>query len=198
MPGNSPTPMTAMDSFREDSRAETISLEEVRAQVKAMEEEHRRNGIKLSGRIIHLCHYLPVVATLNNSHSPPQGLSTPPLDAVDLDKRTWTLSPRYGHSAMISGIRSLTATHEEIIIGWTGDIQNAVGVQVPSASISAEDKKELEQMLKIYCPEKGDEKLCYIPVWLDDDVAHGHYDGYSKQGGSPFFFSSMTYCRQTV
>ena len=34
------------------------------------------------------------------------------------------MSNRQGHTAMISGIRSLSATHEQIIIGWTGDIES--------------------------------------------------------------------------
>jgi hypothetical protein len=36
----------------------------------------------------------------------------------------WSLSGRQGHTAMTSGIRSLSATHEQFIIGWTGDIES--------------------------------------------------------------------------
>ncbi|KAG6808923.1 hypothetical protein H0H92_002351, partial [Tricholoma furcatifolium] len=32
-----------------------------------------------------------------------------------------------------------------------------------------------------------DRKITYVPVWLDDKVAHGHYDGYCKQTLWPLF-----------
>ncbi|RDB27027.1 Alpha,alpha-trehalose-phosphate synthase [UDP-forming] A [Hypsizygus marmoreus] len=47
----------------------------------------------------------------------------PPRTArTDTAPPAWTLAPRYGHAAMISGIESLSSTHEQLIIGWTGDI----------------------------------------------------------------------------
>jgi trehalose 6-phosphate synthase/phosphatase len=47
--------------------------------------------------------------------------------------------------------------------------------------------------LKDYHPKESDpdderdRKTKYIPVWLDDKVAHGHYDGYCKQTLWPLF-----------
>ncbi|KAF9031659.1 trehalose 6-phosphate phosphatase [Hymenopellis radicata] len=203
-----------MDSFTEPyTRAgDDISLDEVRKQVSALEEQHRSNGIPLSGRIIHVCHYLPVVAALNSRAgvlSPP---ATPPvkpsevpasptsdephhdtlLDAATKTSSVWTLSPRYGHAAMISGIRSLSATHEQLIVGWTGDIASPVpNENIPTHTVSESDKAALDEALSTYQPKESDpdddKKTSYVPVWLDDKVAHGHYDGYCKQILWPLF-----------
>lgn len=89
---------------------------------------------------------------------------------------------------MISGIRSLSATHEQVIIGWTGDILYAgPNEKIPTNAITAEDRIVYEDALKSYTPKESDpdddRKTTYVPVWLDDKVAHGHYDGYCKQSG---------------
>ncbi|KAJ6504035.1 trehalose-6-phosphate phosphatase [Mycena vulgaris] len=198
-----------MDSFSEPYTrlGDDISLEEVRQQVRALEADHRAAGIPLSGRVLHVCHYLPVAATLNSTPgvlSPP---ATPPVKPSDApmtppsehsevaptsESAIWTLVPRYGHAAMISGIRSLAATHEQLIIGWTGDIQSTVpGEHVSSESVSEVDRAALEDALKTYQPKESDpdddRKTVYVPVWLDDQVAHGHYDGYCKQTLWPLF-----------
>ncbi|KAF7360645.1 Trehalose-6-phosphate phosphatase [Mycena venus] len=176
-----------MDSFAEPYTrlGDDISLDEVRAQVRALEADHRAAGIPLSGRVLHVCHYLPVTATLNRASgvlSPP---ATPPVaikvNGGDGDgDAVWTLVPRYGHAAMISGIRSLAATHEQLIIGWTGDIQAATpNAQGEQDALSTYQPKESD-------PD-DDRKTTYVPVWLDDGVAHGHYDGYCKQTLWPLF-----------
>ncbi|KAJ7193542.1 trehalose 6-phosphate phosphatase [Mycena pura] len=195
-----------MDSFAEPYTrfGDDISLDEVRQQVRALEADHRAAGIPLSGRVLHVCHYLPVTATLNASSgvlSPP---ATPPASDVPLtppaeplpvlssDSAVWTLGMRYGHAALISGIRSLAATHEQLIIGWTGDIQSTVpGERVGIDTVSHDDRAALEEALKTYQPKESDpdddRKTVYVPVWLDDKVAHGHYDGYCKQTLWPLF-----------
>ena len=93
---------------------------------------------------------------------------------------------------MISGIRSLSQAHEQLIVGWTGDVQSPSGVdKIPFDTISQQERIDFESALKEYeprAPDADDEKdqmTKYIPVWLDDKVAHGHYDGYCKQ--SPYF-----------
>jgi len=136
-----------MDSFHEPRRvSEPIKLEDLAAEVLARTNEYHAKGIPLSGRIIHVCHYLPIVATLHASSrpgilspppTPPQpAANIPPLfsdsaapPASDHDPEgalspRWSLSARQGHAAMISGIRSLSATHEQFVIGWIGDIES--------------------------------------------------------------------------
>jgi trehalose 6-phosphate synthase/phosphatase len=93
---------------------------------------------------------------------------------------------------MISGIRSLAATHEQFIIGWTGDIQSPTpGERIPADLVSDADKAALDEALKTFQPREADpdddKKTTYVPVWLDDNVAHGHYDGYCKQILWPLF-----------
>jgi trehalose 6-phosphate synthase/phosphatase len=95
---------------------------------------------------------------------------------------------------MISGIRSLEAPGEQLIIGWTGDIQNAHQPEatVPLSSISEEDRLALENSLRTYQPQEADpddeRKTTYIPVWVDAKDARGHYEGYCKES-TPFCLS---------
>ncbi|KAL7277126.1 hypothetical protein ACG7TL_008971 [Trametes sanguinea] len=226
-----------MDSFAEPRKPidNSISLADVRAQVHKLEEDLRDKNIPVSGRIIQVCHYLPVTCAFARRPRPeeiPSPPATPPAKAADippsptepqpgdsslpapkdaaLDKARpqWSLAVRYGHSAMVSGIDSLATTHEQIVIGWTGDIQASSPAEPPVASavtsdpsglptskvatssLTDEDKKELESMLEEYRsrdePENG-KKIHYVPVWLDDKDAHGHYDGYCKQTLWPLF-----------
>ena len=199
-----PTP-PFMDTFSEPytRQGDDVSIDKVREQIKLLEEDHAGKGIPLSGRIIHVCHYLPITATLLRPNggvlSPP---ATPPSKPSDVDDNqkadqsveslasVWSLSPRYGHAAMISGIRSLSHTHEQLIVGWTGDLQSPTGAdKVPVDTISQQERDDYESALKVYHPKESDpddekdQKTKYIPVWLEDKVAHGHYDGYCKQSG---------------
>jgi trehalose 6-phosphate synthase/phosphatase len=113
---------------------------------------------------------------------------------------------------MISGIRSLATTHEQVILAWTGDIEatNVAGAEgentssdrikskkVPFKDLSQEDKVSLEAEIRNYQsaldlgPDK--KKLHYVPVLLEDKIAHGHYEGYcksSKHSFIPCFHSS--------
>ncbi len=82
--------------------------------------------------------------------------------------------------------RSLAATHEQLIVGWTGDIHSPVpNEHIPENTVSESDKQALDEALRTYQPKESDpdddKKTVYVPVWLDDKVAHGHYDGYCKQ-----------------
>ncbi|KAH9172707.1 glycosyltransferase family 20 protein [Lactarius sanguifluus] len=205
-----------MDSFHEPRRVpEPIKLEDLTSEVLAREAEYRAKGITLSGRVLHVCHYLPITATLHTSSRPgiPSPPSTPPQQPTDIILRTsdptssapslapdnalqpkWLLSTRQGHAAMISGFRSLSATHEQVIIGWVGDIEspNATSagdrVKVPSTSLSEQDKAALEEEIASFKSEDEDNtKTTYVPLLLDDKVAHGHYDGYCKQTLWPLF-----------
>jgi hypothetical protein len=191
-----------MDSFSEPytRQGDDISIDQVRTDIRLLEAQHRANAIPLSGRVLHVCHYLPITATLN-SHpgvlSPPP---TPPVGPADPNpdsksSSAWSINPRYGHAAMISGIRSLSSTHEQLIIGWTGDIISPTpGEHIPPDTISQQDRERLDDALATYQPKESDpddeRQTTYVPVWLDDRVAHGHYDGYCKQSES--FCAYMT------
>ncbi|RDX51729.1 trehalose 6-phosphate phosphatase [Lentinus brumalis] len=215
-----------MDSFAEPHKPldTTISLEDVRAQVSKLETDLREKNIPLSGRIIHVCHYLPVTCAFSRRPRPsdiPSPPATPPAKASDIppsptaesqesalpaqqQSSQWQLHVRYGHSAMVSGIDSLAATHEQVFVGWTGDIEaggappagsqdassGSESAKIPTASLAEEDKKELEGLLAGYRTRdepKDGKPIHYVPVWLDDKEAHGHYDGYCKQTLWPLF-----------
>jgi trehalose 6-phosphate synthase/phosphatase len=116
---------------------------------------------------------------------------------------------------MISGVRSLCSTHEQVILAWTGDIEHtgppsgggasgptsgkgskatlSSGTRgpVPSSSLTDEDKAILELEIANYRSPHDKEivgkGMSYVPVFLDDKIAHGHYEGYCKT--SMFFLS---------
>lgn len=194
------------------------SLDDIRDAIHHLEESHKSRGIPLSGRIIQLVHFLPVVSTLTSKRgssipSPPvtpeppaSPLSNSPLSTPISFQPLWSLSPRSGHYALISGIRALSETHEQVLVGWTGDIRVGKDPQaVPIESLSDEDKKSLEDALASFKYTDSDEEyttplppppapksekpLSYKPVWLSNKTAHKHYEGYSKKSTIAFFSS---------
>ena len=126
----------------QDFTAMNRDVDDLRATVAKLEAEHKARGVELSGRIVHVCHYLPVQPILHSSSKPgiPSPPRTPPAAVNDippspsspdgpaasssssLPQPKWTLEGRHGHAAMISGINSLSTSHEQLIIGWPGDI----------------------------------------------------------------------------
>ena len=110
------------------------SLSEIRAQVARLEASHRSKGLPLSGRIIHVCHHLPIeiirvvppsAIEIGGILSPPM---TPEFKPEDADPHTeshdakWRIHARKAHTAMVSGMKSLSGTHEQLVVAWTGEI----------------------------------------------------------------------------
>jgi trehalose 6-phosphate synthase/phosphatase len=96
---------------------------------------------------------------------------------------------------MVSGIRSLSATHEQVWVGWTGDILAAKdGRSIPTDSLTELDRKACNDALARSKSSEGEQDDDSKPttlktVWLSDKVAHKHYEGYSKHSASfPFSF----------
>ncbi|KAJ3407202.1 threalose-6-phosphate phosphatase [Chytridiales sp. JEL 0842] len=95
--------------------------------------------------------------------------------------KRWNLQPRYGNSALYSGIRSLRENEDEHLlhIGWPGAItESSTQKPVGWAQVGSADRQELVKELKTH--------QC-VPVWLDDKVASGGYDGYCKTDLWPLF-----------
>jgi len=72
-----------MDNMTPDpSPPAPLSIEEIQAQIEHLEQTHKEKGFPLSGRIIHLCHHLPVEITrvLSPPSAPESGANTPSLD----------------------------------------------------------------------------------------------------------------------
>ncbi|CAE6386385.1 hypothetical protein RSOLAG1IB_02540 [Rhizoctonia solani AG-1 IB] len=194
------------------------SLEDIRAAIANIEADYRAKGVTLSGRIVHACHYLPIVSRLNTGETPRVergGLATPPrtpdflprspepdvvspgpsLDGALLDQEKsapprWVLAPRRGHSTMTSGIRSLSTTHEQLIVGWTGEFRSvATDEKISTSSVADSDRALLEAEIEAYKPSDAEnpDKITYKPVWLDDAISAGHYEGYCKTTLWPLF-----------
>lgn len=252
-----------------------IALADVQRHIAALSAERARRGQPLSGRVVHVAHYLPLTAALlpnpNAAKHPaapasavPSPPLTPPVRAADVDAPPfsdnstsqshpepetdvpkWSLAPRAGHSAMVSGILGLaagTGATEQVVVGWVGDLYRQLPAGVGPGSASGEpgtpalsaldihaaspttstdalntpmdpeaggdnppdargfaklsakqvgdaERKALEDTIAAYTPpedstsangEEERKKVSFVPVWLEDDVAHGHYDGYCK------------------
>ncbi|KAK4688662.1 trehalose 6-phosphate synthase/phosphatase, partial [Tremellales sp. Uapishka_1] len=117
------------------------SLAELRSQINRLESAHQAKGLPLSGRIIHLCHHLPVEivqivpesgpadggggGAALGSMNPPQTPEFKPEDAdttVESIDAKWKIHGRRGHTAMVQGIKSLSDSHEQIVVAWTGEV----------------------------------------------------------------------------
>jgi trehalose 6-phosphate synthase/phosphatase len=124
-----------MDSMHPDpTPGPPPSLEEIRSQVARLEASHKARGLPLSGRIIHVCHHLPVeiIRVVPPSAIETGGILSPPMTPEfkpeDADPKMesvdarWRIHARTAHTAMISGMRSLSDSHENIVVAWTGEI----------------------------------------------------------------------------
>lgn len=95
---------------------------------------------------------------------------------------------------MNSGIQSLSETHEQVVVGWTGTIETSTPTQAeldsgetpPELETDEADKKALEEKLK------GEKGASLVPVWLPPVVAKEHYEGYCKS--STYFFLVAVLC----
>ncbi|KAG8984187.1 hypothetical protein FRB90_005479, partial [Tulasnella sp. 427] len=84
-----------MDSYVSGSVAPPLSqsqgaaLGDVREAISKLEAVAGQKGTALTGRIIHLCHYLPIVSSLQRTPAaPPSPPKTPPSESVDLSAST--------------------------------------------------------------------------------------------------------------
>jgi trehalose 6-phosphate synthase/phosphatase len=81
-----------MESFAEPytRQGDDISIAQVRSNIAELEAEHRKAGIPLSGRIIHVCHYLPLSPTLTQKQPPSSDIgvlsppATPPTKSAEV------------------------------------------------------------------------------------------------------------------
>ena len=125
----------AMDSMHPDpTPAPPSSLSEIRSQITRLEASLRSKDFPLSGRIIHVCHHLPVeiVRIVSTSSVESGGVMNPPMTpdfkpedadtSVESVDAKWRIHARSGHTAMVSGMRSLSESHEQIVVAWTGEV----------------------------------------------------------------------------
>lgn len=86
----------------------------------------------------------------------------------------WRLSLRRGHSAMYAGIDSLKAQYPSLYIGATGNIVSETRDHVAAEQLTDRERDSLRSLLLA--------KHDMVPVFIDDKLAYGHYEGYCKQG----------------
>ncbi|CAG8438399.1 14011_t:CDS:10 [Ambispora leptoticha] len=131
-------------------------------------------------RIISVTHMIPYVACIQTKESQTDQQSQSQKHQTD-DAIVWNLKPRRGHSALYAGIRSLSAECENFLVGFAGEIyydEEENGNLLDQTQFTDQHKKSLQTLL-------AKEKV--IPVFLDDEEHHGHYEGYCKTVLWPLF-----------
>ncbi|CAO3593294.1 unnamed protein product [Absidia cylindrospora] len=104
----------------------------------------------------------------------------PSLGQSDL----WDISPRSGHSAIYSGIESMKKHYDTLVIGSTGQIKSELTDQeVSLQDIPDIQKNSLTHMLR--------HRHQMVPIFLNNEDACGHYEGYCKQVLWPLFHYVM-------
>ncbi|KAL7310863.1 hypothetical protein PS15m_010305 [Mucor circinelloides] len=162
---------------------------------------YKESDTKLTGKIINVVNQIPYNCfmqnqeqeaedlmqrlNLNNTQASSELLDTTPISHLERRRRStvvalgqtniWQLSTRRGHSAMYAALDSLKKDYRTLYIGGTGTIlshhnKNHV---IDPASISDSDKESLRHLLRT--------KHDMAPVFIDDKLSSGHYEGYSKQ-----------------
>ncbi|CAJ0637354.1 10966_t:CDS:10 [Entrophospora sp. SA101] len=110
-----------------------------------------------SGRIINATHMIPYDPIL--------------LSNVKDDKYQWDLKPRDDHSALYSGVSSLDSGWENYHVGFVGPVYKNSEKSIEPSSQTDKLKASLVKTL-------AEKKI--LPVFLDDEEHHGHYEGYCK------------------
>ncbi|KAJ2722429.1 hypothetical protein GGI07_003327 [Coemansia sp. Benny D115] len=92
----------------------------------------------------------------------------------------WEVSRRGGHTAMYAGIRSLSesANSDCIVLGWIGNYKDLKGEEHSCSSLSEESQDNIRKALQVHKA---------VPVFIDEETANGHYEGYSKHVLWPLF-----------
>jgi hypothetical protein len=107
----------------------------------------------IQGRIINVTHMLP-------------------YEIAKPAKGDFELTPRRGHGAMYSGIESLSKDWQCVHIGGTGPIH-----------YDEEQSFNLDEALRPALKEQLNQlPRAMVPVFLDDENATNHYEGYCKTG----------------
>ncbi|CAG8626495.1 2126_t:CDS:2, partial [Funneliformis mosseae] len=127
------------------------------------------NGTAKHKRIINVTHMIPYTPVLENSAQISQNPS---------NSHHWVLKPRRGHSALYSGLNSLSSTWNNHYVGYIGTILDSEEKAIEFSDFSEEFKHTIQARLK---------KENIYPVFLENAEHHGHYDGYCKYVLWPLF-----------
>ncbi|OZJ02982.1 hypothetical protein BZG36_03144 [Bifiguratus adelaidae] len=175
------TDMTIDDSTakhdNEQDTAKELTLEELYSQYPKMDS-------MIKGRILNIIHRIPYTCYLKNREG---RLYSTPQRTEELERLTiptylgpktlfenddWRMTQRRGHSALYSGLQSLSDVAETVIVGWSGELlQDETDEPVPEDEVSDREKASLRHALQ----ERG-----VVPIFLKEEAAIGHYEGYCK------------------
>lgn len=158
---------------------------------------------KLTGKVINVVNQIPYNCFINNheisdekllellrisnkSNRDSFSLDATPISHLERRRRStvaalgqtniWHLSTRRGHSAMYAALDSLKKDYRTLYIGGTGAIRtnNDKKLPVETANIDQEERDSLKDLLR--------SRHDMVPIFVDDKLSYGHYEGYSKQG----------------
>nr|BAO72966.1 trehalose-6-phosphate phosphatase2 [Moniliella megachiliensis] len=79
----------------------------------------------------------------------------------------WVLTPRRGHTALNSGVRSLCKTHKQTFIGWPGDIVFPIkargDTRTEPSQLTEEEKAQIEKALgELEDPSQWSSRLAHV------------------------------------
>ncbi|CEG77264.1 hypothetical protein RMATCC62417_12050 [Rhizopus microsporus] len=122
-----------------------------------------------------------VYSEITPAHTPTEEHDLNPISHIQRRRSTitvsrtnnWRLTQRRGHSAMYAAIDSLKKDYQTLYIGGTGSIFTDENDPIEVNDISEEERDSLTSLLL--------SKYDMLPIFVEDKLASGHYEGYSKQ-----------------
>lgn len=138
-------------------------------------------------RLLVATHHLPIVAICHNLKNNSKTYSSLPRsiakkigEKINLNSEPlvpfWEIQKRSGHTALFSGIKALEETMDVVHVGWTGQLLDETKEQIHDAI----DPALINNLVQKIGPK-------YVPVFLDEETARGHYYGYCKSHLWPIF-----------
>ncbi|KAI7894428.1 glycosyltransferase family 20-domain-containing protein [Mucor mucedo] len=161
---------------------------------------YEESNKKLKGKVINIVNQIPYKCLINNHDiededllekirlanlNNQESLDATPISHLERRRRStvaalgqtniWHLSTRRGHSAMYAALDSLKKDYRTLYIGGTGSIttNNDKKLPVEVATIDDEERESLRHLLR--------SRYDMVPIFVDDKLSFGHYEGYSKQ-----------------
>lgn len=162
---------------------------------------YEENNKKLKGKVINIVNQIPYKCLINNHDiededllekirlanlNNHESLDATPISHLERRRRStvaalgqtniWHLSTRRGHSAMYAALDSLKKDYRTLYIGGTGSIttNNDKKLPVEVSTIDEDERDSLRHLLR--------SKYDMVPIFVNDKLSFGHYEGYSKQG----------------
>ncbi|KAI8366275.1 glycosyltransferase family 20-domain-containing protein [Choanephora cucurbitarum] len=154
---------------------------------------------KLEGKVINVVNQIPYncamnqisnnkdilkKVSMNNNNNVNSDHNDTPISLIERRRRStvialghtniWQLSTRRGHSAMYAALDSLKKDYRTLYIGSTGPIfTHPDKFHVNASAVTEEQKESLKELLG--------SKHDTLPLFINEKLSYGHYEGYSKQ-----------------